>query len=379
MDPHERTAWLRLSLTPDIGPSTVRELLAAIGLPTAVFDSGYAALARVAGDGVAQRLSAPMAAPVAAAVEAAERWLAQSPAHRLLTLADATYPQALLDTPDPPVVLYAIGRVELLSRPAFAIVGARNSTQQGSANAEAFADSLARAGLTIVSGLAHGIDAAAHRGALRALDDGAPASTIAVVGTGIDVVYPAGNQPLTQAIRTRGLVLSELPLGTPAYAYNFPRRNRLIAGLVRGVLVVEAALRSGSLITARLAAEGGREVFALPGSIHAPMSRGCHRLIKDGAKLAESTRDILDELKFVPLALAAASSDIGSAGVAGDGALSPAQQALLDALGHDPCTIDTLVARTGRTAGELSAELLKLELAQHVERLPGSGYQRLRS
>jgi DNA processing protein len=375
MDVRERTAWLRLSLTPDIGPRTVRELLAAFGLPTAIFDAGFATLARVAGDAVASRLSAPMAPSVAAAVQTAERWLARSPAHRVLTLADDTYPKPLLDIPDPPPLLYAVGRVELLARPAFAIVGARSSTQQGNANASAFAEALAHAGLTIVSGLALGIDAAAHRGALKALDDGAPASTIAVVGTGIDVAYPPANQALTHAIRERGLVLSELPHGTPAVPHNFPRRNRLIAGLVRGVLVVEAALRSGSLITARLAAEGGREVFALPGSIHAPMARGCHRLIRDGAKLAESTQDILGELN---LPLSFANLTAPARGAAQAATLPPPLQALLDAMGDDPATLDTLAARTGRAAGELAADLLQLELAQYVERLPGNNYQRLR-
>jgi DNA processing protein len=206
--------------------------------------------------------------------------------HSLLTLASA-YPQALLTTPDPPPVLFAVGRVDLLNRPGIAIVGSRNATQQGVSNAEGFATALARAGVTVVSGLALGIDAAAHRGALAADAD---ASTVAVVGTGVDIVYPASNRELMKEIRSRGVVVSEFALRTPAIAHNFPRRNRIIAGLARGVLVVEAALRSGSLITARLAAEAGREVFAIPGSIHSPLARGCHRLIRDGAKLVEPRR-----------------------------------------------------------------------------------------
>ena len=366
MEPEERTAWLRLALTPDIGPRTARTLLAACGLPDAIFVAGRASLARHVPEPLAAALSAPPAAAVAAAVRAAERWLQVDPAHSLLTLADDDYPPLLLATADPPPVLFAVGRRELLQRQALAIVGSRSATQQGAANAEAFAQHLARAGLTVVSGLALGIDAAAHRGALKALDDGADASTIAVLGTGVDVVYPASNRPLHEAVRRRGLLLSEFALGTPAMAHNFPRRNRILAGLARGVLVVEAALRSGSLITARLAAEAGREVFALPGSIHSPTARGCHRLIKDGAKLVESAQDVLDELR-----IEARVSERRSPRPA-------AHEDLLAALGFDPIDLDTLASRTGRDAGSLAAELLELELAQDVERLPGNRYQRLR-
>jgi DNA processing protein len=278
---------------------------------------------------------------------------------------------------DPPPLLYAIGRIDLLAQPALAIVGSRSATQQGAATAESFAAGLARAGLTVVSGLALGIDAAAHRGALKAAADGARGSTIAVVGTGIDLVYPASNRPLTEQIRREALVLSELALGTPAIAHNFPRRNRLIAGLARGVLVVEAALRSGSLITARLAAEQGREVFAIPGSIHSPVAKGCHRLIKDGAKLVESVQDILEELRLEAGAIAA-SDAAATMQTATHADLPAAQAGVLAALGHDPVDLDQLAQRTQRPAGELTALLLELELAQHVERLPGNRYQRLR-
>jgi DNA processing protein len=315
-------------------------------------------------------------------MQATARWLASSPSNHLLTLADPLYPAGLLAMSDPPPVLYAIGQLDLLARPGLAIVGSRSATRQGEATAEAFAAGLARAGLAIVSGLALGIDAAAHRGALDAAG-----GTIAVVGTGADVVYPATNRALTTRIRAQGLVLSELPLGTPAIAFNFPRRNRLIAGLARGVLVVEAALRSGSLITARLAAEQGREVFAIPGSIHSPVAKGCHRLIREGAKLVESVQDILEELRIAPAVTAAIpAGTTGSAAAATDPPSeaspaeprAPAQQALLDALGHDPASLDALAERTGRPAGELSALLLELELTQDVERLPGDRYQRLR-
>jgi DNA processing protein len=366
MEPDERAAWLRLTLTPEVGPRTARMLLAAYGLPQAIFTAGRASLLQHLPEALAATLAAPASAEVAAGIRAAERWLALDPANAMLTLADGEYPASLLSTADPPPVLFAVGRCELLRRPALAIVGSRSATQQGAANAEAFARHLARAGLTIVSGMALGVDAAAHRGALKALDDGADASTIAVLGTGVDVVYPASNRALYDAIRSRGLLLSEFALGTPGIAHNFPRRNRIISGLARGVLVVEAALRSGSLITARLAADGGREVFAVPGSIHSPTARGCHRLIKDGAKLVESAQDILDELRI-------------DARVAESRAPRPAaHEALLAALGFDPVDLDTLAARTGRDAGGLTAELLELELAQDVERLPGNRYQRLR-
>ncbi len=369
MDPSERAAWLRLSLTPDIGPRTARTLLGAFGLPAAIFDAGAPALARHVPQALAQTLAAPADPSIAQAIAGAEDWLGADDGRALVTLADATYPQTLLATPDPPPLLYAIGRVELLNRPAIAIVGSRNATRQGTDTATAFAQRLAHAGLTVVSGLALGIDAAAHRGALLAADDGADASTIAVVGTGVDVVYPASNKALTLAIRRRGVVLSEFALGTPGIAHNFPRRNRIIAGLARGVLVVEAALRSGSLITARLAAEAGREVFAVPGSIHSPMAKGCHRLIKDGAKLVEEAADILDELKIVAR---------GGTGESAHPARATPAGALLSAMGFDPVDLDTLAARTGRDAGSLTAELLELELAQYIERLPGNRYQRLR-
>lgn len=373
----ERAAWLRLSLTPGVGPATARRLLGVFGLPDAVFAASAATLAPHVGEPLARTLAAAATDEQREAIARTEAWLASSSAHRLLTLADAEYPQGLLAMPDPPPLLHATGRIELLAQPAIAIVGSRSATQQGAATAESFAQGLARAGLTIVSGLALGIDAAAHRGALKAAAEGAAASTIAVVGTGIDVIYPAANRPLTERIRAKGLVLSELPLGMPAVAHNFPRRNRLIAGLARGVLVVEAALRSGSLITARLAAEQGREVFAIPGSIHSPVAKGCHRLIREGAKLVESVQDVLEELKLDSSTTASSTARSADDARAGPD-VTPAQRNVLDALGHDPVDIDTLCTRSGRDAGELTALLMELELAQHVERLPGNRYQRLR-
>ena len=353
-------AWLRLTLAPGIGGETQRALLSALGLPENIFSAGAAALAHTLPRASAERL---LGHESAREVESALAW-AREPGNRILTLADPDYPQRLLDTADPPTLLYVKGRVELLNAPALAVVGSRNATPQGGANAEAFATALANAGLTIVSGLALGIDAAAHRGALRG-----SGSTIAVIGTGIDRVYPAKNQDLARRIAEEGAIVSEFPLGTPALKENFPRRNRIISGLARGCLVVEAAERSGSLITARLAGEQGRDVFAIPGSIHSPLSKGCHRLIKQGAKLVDDARDILDEL-----GLAAGATGKNAAPLPETDAVT---RALLEGMGFDPCDIDTLAARSGLTAEKLYAMLLQLELDGRVASLPGGRFQRL--
>jgi len=298
---------------------------------------------------------------VAHAVTRSLAWAAQ-PGHAVVTLADETYPRPLLEIADPPAVLYAHGRIELLARAALAIVGSRNATQQGEANAEALARALSEAGLTIVSGVALGIDAAAHRGGLAGAG-----STIAVLGTGIDVAYPSRNATLAAEIAERGLLISEFPLGTAPAAQNFPRRNRLISGLARGCLVVEAALASGSLITARAAAEQGREVFAIPGSIHSPLSKGCHALIKSGAKLVESAEDVLAELSgFRPSGFASTRQSIPNA-----------DPGLLGHMGHDPVDVDSLCSRAGMSAEQVSSELLRLELDGRVAVLPGGLYQRL--
>jgi DNA processing protein len=362
MDQAERRAWLRLALTEGVSPRVVRELLTAFGLPSGIFEAGRSAVARVAGEAQADAL---LASEPARAIEAALTWLDSNAARSLITLADADYPALLLQLSDPPPLLYLHGRRELLNRPALAIVGSRSASRQGEANAEAFAAHLAECGLTIVSGLARGIDSAAHRGALEA-----EASTIAVLGTGADVVYPLSNRELTERIAKRGLLVSEYPLGTPAIPHNFPRRNRLIAAAARGVLVVEAALRSGSLITARLAGELGREVMAIPGSIHSPVTHGCHQLIREGARLVESAQDVLQELRMdTQLAAAAVVSVEGTGTQHAD---------LLQAVGFDPVDLDTLAQRTGLEPGALSARLLELELTQDVERLAGNCYQRLR-
>jgi DNA processing protein len=362
IDRHELGAWLRLMETPQLGRESARKLLAAFGSPEAAIAATTAARAEVVGllQGAALAQAPDRLGPLA---EATLAWLlADTPAPRnVITLGDPRYPNSLLESPDPPLMLYVEGRVELLAAPALAIVGSRSPTPQGADNAHIFASHLSHGGLTIVSGLAMGVDAAAHTGAL----EGA-ASTIAVVGTGLDQIYPKRNLALGKRIAGSGLIVSEYSLGMLPLAANFPRRNRIIAGLARGTLVVEAALQSGSLITARMANEAGREVFAIPGSIHSPQSRGCHALIKQGAKLVETAQDILDELRWP-----------GSTPPPGTDEAPDAGDPLLAALGFDPVTLDALVARTGASAAELSVRLLDLELDGQVARLPGQLFQRV--
>jgi len=355
----ELRAWLSLSLVSGLGAGAFRRLLAEFGDPEAVCKARAAALARVVSADIA---AAIQAGPDPDRIEAVLRWL-EDPANRIVTLADETYPQLLLQISDPPPLLYIKGSPALLNRPALAVVGSRNATRQGSDNAEAFARELSDGGFTIISGLALGIDAAAHRGGLAGLS-----SSVAVVGTGLDVVYPARNRDLAHALSARGALVSEFALGTPPLTINFPRRNRLISGLTRGCLVVEAALKSGSLITARYALEQGREVFAIPGSIHSTLSKGCHHLIKQGAKLVESSNDILEEL-------GAATPDRGTPPAA---PVAPEYQELLDLMGFDPADQDTLCMRGGLTPETASAMLLTLELDGLVSRLPGGKFQRVR-
>jgi DNA processing protein len=344
--------WLRLTLVPGLGPAALRELLGKYGLPEQIL-----AHKRELPRALAAALDSEAAN---AAAEQALAWL-ERPGNALVTLADEDYPKALLEIADPPPLLYCRGRVELLGRPALAVVGSRNATAQGKRDAENFARSFSAAGLTIVSGLAQGIDTGAHRGGLAGAG-----STIAVLGTGVDLVYPRQNAALAEEIAAQGLLLSEFPLGAKALPHNFPRRNRLISGLARGCLVIEAALASGSLITARAAAEQGRDVFALPGSIHSPLSKGCHALIKSGAKLVESAEDVLAELQ-------------GFAGSARPAQLEPGGDDgfLLPHMGFEPIDVDSLCARSGLAAEKVSAELLRLELAGRVAALPGGLYQKL--
>ena len=361
IDSRELGAWLRLTETPQLGRGSARKLLAAFGSPQAVIEATPAALREVVGRAQTEALAA---APESldALISTTLGWLAAGDAEPrdVITLGDPRYPAALIDTADPPLLIYAQGRFELLHAQAVAIVGSRSPTPQGSDNARAFASHLSQSGLTVVSGLAMGVDAAAHAGGLEG-----DARTIAVVGTGLDRVYPKRNLGLAHRIAAKGLIVSEYSLGMPPLPANFPLRNRIIAGLARGTLVVEAAVQSGSLITARMANEAGRDVFAIPGSIHSPQSRGCHALIKQGAKLVETAQDILEELRWP-----------GSTAVAATEAPS-ADDSLLTALGFDPVTLDALVARTGSSTAELSVRLLDLELDGQVARLPGQLFQRV--
>jgi len=369
-DHDELGAWLRLLQTPGIGPETARKLMAALGPPQAIWQCSHSDWARV----VSTRIALAMAQEpdeLQPLLRNTVAWLDADPAGRaIVTLGDPDYPAALLDTDDPPALLYAMGQIDQLrqlqAHQALAMVGSRNPTPQGKLNAHAFARNLSQAGLTIVSGLALGIDGASHEGALEGASSGHIA-TIAVVGTGLDRVYPRSHLQLAHRIAQQGLILSEYPLGTQPRPENFPRRNRIISGLSQGTLVVEAALESGSLITARQALDQGREVFAIPGSIHSPQSKGCHALIRQGAKLVEAAQDILEELHAPgPTAQLALTLDP-----------TPPETGLLSHLGHDPVNLDTLQARTGLDTPHLQAELLDLELAGQVERLPGGLFQRV--
>ena len=330
--------------------------------PQAVLDAPPARLTQL----VPTEIAAAVRAPVPAhELEATVRWLDDS-SHHLIAWDDTDYPRALLDLGHAPPVVFYLGDRRLLNRPALAIVGSRNATPQGRATARAFAHALADAGLTIVSGLALGVDAAAHEGAL-----GTAASTLAITGTGPDRVYPARNRDLARRIAEAGGIVTEFLPGTPPRKEHFPRRNRLISGLARGVLVVEATLSSGSLITARWAGEQGRDVFAIPGSIHSPFARGCHKLIRDGAKLVETADDVLVELGL---------GESGASTPRAPLALASVDQVwLLSSLGYDPVTIDALVARAGKPADVIAAGLVRLELDGLVTALPGGLWQRQRA
>ena len=393
MDRDELGAWLRLATTPGIGNQTARKLLATFGLPTALFAQTEAALSQCVSERHARALvTVPPSWPEL--LEKTWQWLhasdlAEGTARAIITLGDVRYPKKLLDTEDPPLMLYVVGARAVVQGQPFAegrclaVVGSRNPTAQGADNAYQFAKALGATGLTIVSGLALGVDAAAHEGALapiapdRPLKQGDAPATIAVVGTGLDRVYPSRHLDLAHRIARHGLLVSEYPLGTPPLAPNFPKRNRIISGLSQGTLVVEAALASGSLITARLATEQGREVFAIPGSIHAPQSRGCHALIKQGAKLVESAQDVLEECSWaLPTATSSTAGDT-AVGSGEPAAIAPQESALLQAMGYDPVGLDALVNRTGMDAASLQVQLLELELDGVVARLPGALFQRV--
>ncbi len=396
---------MRLTLTPGVGNGTARKLLAAFGLPQAIFEQPSTALRQVVNSTQALALRTPPE-ELGALLATTWAWLQQDEPEgirrQLAVLGDALYPQALLELDDPPLMLYFLGAAKFIENkplarvikaqtaitniannlwidPAcsLAVVGSRNPTPQGAANARLFSKAMAQAGLTVVSGLALGVDGAAHEGALDSVNAGTRQGvTVAIVGTGLDRVYPKAHRDLAHRIAQHGLLISEYPLGTPPLTANFPKRNRLIAGLAQGTLVVEAALKSGSLITARLTAEQGKDVFAIPGSIHAAQSRGCHALIKQGAKLVESAQDVLEELKWPQALSATGALNLADTDDAPTEASLMANNGLLTALGFDPVGLDALQARTGFTAADLQAGLMGLELDGVVARLPGGLFQR---
>lgn len=405
MDREELAAWLRLTLTPGVGNASARKLLGAFGLPQAIFEQALGTLQHVVNSPQAQALR-QIPPELAALLDTTWDWLQRDTSdgvqRQVAVMGDPSYPQALLSLDDPPLMLYLLGNAEFITNQpvvlvnqapsaidniaarraidpglSLAVVGSRNPTPQGAANARLFAKAMAQAGLTVVSGLALGVDGAAHEGALEgALANPLLGATVAVVGTGLDRVYPRAHRDLAHRIARNGLLVSEYPLGTPPLTANFPKRNRLIAGLSNGTLVVEAALKSGSLITARLTTEQGKEVFAIPGSIHAAQSRGCHALIKQGAKLVESAQDILEELKW-PSGLQNATNSIASDSISANTSDTFANDSgLLEALGFDPVGLDALQARCGLETPELQARLMGLELDGQVARLPGGLFQR---
>lgn len=346
-------SWITLSHIPGLGNEGLRRLLQAFGSPDAVLNSPVYSLSQHVKPGVAQAISQGIDE---SALDVVSTWLGD-PLNSILTIADTDYPQTLLNISDPPLLLYVKGRLDLLNMSSLAIVGSRNASAQGLRNAEAFSKSISDAGLCIISGMAHGIDAAAHLGGLQGIG-----SSTAVVGTGLDKVYPAANRELAHRLAQNGAIVSEFPLGTPPLPANFPRRNRIISGLSLGCLVVEASVQSGSLITARMALEQGREVFAIPGSIHSPQSKGCHALIKQGAKLVENAQDILEEVGYrAPAATQTFAME----------------HPLFLHMGFDPLDAESLASRSGLTIGELSAILLQLELDGHIASLPGGLYQRI--
>ena len=376
MDRDELAAWLRLLLTPRVGPTAARCLLAALGSPQALFAAQVSALSLIASPKEAKALL-QLPEGLDQQVQATLAWLGEGTGdapRAVITLGDPAYPASLLEMVDTPLMLFAQGRLELLQAPCVALVGSRNPTPQGKDNAFAFAQALSAAGMTVVSGLAEGVDGAAHEGALA----GQLGSTIAVVGTGLDRVYPRKNLDLAHRIAQQGLLVSEFMLGTPPLPGNFPKRNRIVAALSRGTLVVEAALQSGSLITARLASEMGREVLAIPGSIHSPQARGCHALIKQGAKLVETAQDVLEELNWSAPPGRAATVEDGQGVAPQYQAANDEEESLLTAMGYDPVSQDALSARTGMGPAALGARLLELEMMGQVSRLPGALFQRRR-
>lgn len=364
--------WLRLSLVDELGPGRLLQLLRAIGPPAEILASSAARLARVVGDDIARRIATPDD-ELERRLAASLAWLAAADDRHLLALDDPAYPPAWLSLATPPPCVMVQGRLQALAEPAIAIVGARHASPGGARSARGFAAGLAAEGWAIASGLALGIDAAAHEGALAA-----GGCTVAFVGTGLDQVYPGRNRALAGRIAATGAIVSEFPLGMPPLRPNFPRRNRLIAAHSRGVLVVEAARRSGSLITAMQALELGREVFAVPGSVHSPLARGCHRLIREGARLVEEIDHIREEFPpaMWPRARAGPERPGPVGGHARPAAMGPVAAAMLARLDWHPASVDELAGRLPFGVADALAALLELELAGLVERLADGRYQR---
>lgn len=393
MEREELCGWLRLTLTPGVGNQTSRKLLAAFGSPESVFSQPLAALRQVVSQ--AQAIALHQVPPeLAALLDVTCKWLESPEKHHLVMLGDSNYPAALLNIEDPPLMIYLLTADRPLGADFFrqgvlrsvAIVGSRKPTPQGLSTAHQFGKALSEAGMTVVSGMAQGIDAAAHEGAIEGAKVSAANSTntdflatIAVVGTGLDRVYPSSHRALAHSIAQHGMIVSEYPLGTPPLPENFPKRNRIISGLSQGTLVVEAALKSGSLITARMASEQGREVFAIPGSIHSVNSRGCHALIRQGAKLVETVEDILEELEpqYQPTGSIKSSSGSAKNEAVNFSEDLDEDDALVQALGFDPVSLDALQARTGMDTPSLQAQLMTLELDGRIARLPGGLFQRI--
>ena len=365
----ESSAWATLTRTPALDISTLAKALEILGSARGITE---------ASDAVRERAGLPAAArdflsTAAAASNSAEKaWLGK-PDHHVVPFTDPRYPGLLRATERYPLALYVAGNVDALNEPQLAIVGSRNPTAQGRDTAHELSEYLAARGLAITSGLAVGVDSAAHRGALAA-----QGITLAVLGSGIDVIYPRSNRSLSLEIQRGGALISGFPLGTPPRRENFPQRNSIIAALSLGTLVVEAARRSGSLITARQAASCGREVFAIPGSIHSPLSRGCHELIRQGAKLTETAHDILSELNFSAFFEGRPHAAMGrDMAVPGELGMDKDHKILLDALGFDPADLDVLVVRTGFKPEAVSSMMLILELEGHVQAAPGGRYSRV--
>ncbi len=367
-DDPELASLLVLLHAPGLGPRRIHALLEHFGSARAVT---ALTVARLRAQGLGEATAAAVTAPETTRIEADLAW-GRDRHHRLLTWRDPDYPERLRELIDAPPVLFAVGDPEILGLPQIAVVGSRNPSPEGRANAADFAAHLGGCGFVITSGLAEGIDTAAHEGALHVR-----APTVAVAGTGPDRVYPAANRALAHKVAAQGVLVSEFPPGTPPAAANFPRRNRIISGLSLGVLVVEAARRSGSLITARYAMEQGREVFAIPGSIHNPLARGCHRLLREGAKLVETADDILEELASQLQLPTDAGGPPAAVGTPAADALEEDYRKLLEEMGYGPVSVDALVERSGLTAESVSSMLLLLELQGHVASAPGGLYRRI--